>query len=181
MEEQVAYGVSSHQRVISPWPSDFKFNAGPKVARREVLLRERTGLMDGAAPHYDPVEEWRGAQIEILPQELLVHLERRFGVAPDGELQSGIQNDARASQPEDRRGAHAENRVVGIAMNDSQLVGNRDGAFVVPHAEEAGDRHEVPGMIAEGGSKIGLLRRTRRRRSAEKFVVHLVERCIFKD
>src|SRR6516225_7977594 len=82
MKEQVAHRIPGDERVLPPRPSYFKFQAGAKIARAEVLISKRTGFMDRAAADRKPVEERRGVQIQILPEEVLVHLHRRPSVAP---------------------------------------------------------------------------------------------------
>src|SRR5436309_844490 len=108
----------------------------------QVLLRKWPGFMDGAAAQGDPVEEGRGVQVQELAEELLVHVEGRIHIAPDGELQAWIQHDVRIAHPQYRLHAYVEDCVISVALHNLQLVGQREGPTDVPFAKVTCDGQE---------------------------------------
>ena len=64
----------------------------------------------------------------------------------------------RIAQPQHRGNAHVEDRVIGVAMDDLHLAGNRNGATRIPLTEIAVDRQKVLRMIMEGAAHLRLQR-----------------------
>src|SRR5947209_20548150 len=101
-EEEIAHGVTRDERIMPPRPSDFELQACTQITGVQILFREWPGFMNGRAAHGNPVEEGRGVQVQELAKELLVHVERRIGVAADSELQTGIEHDMRIAHAQYR-------------------------------------------------------------------------------
>src|SRR5437660_5882804 len=143
-----------------------------------MLCREWPGFTNGRAAHGNPVEEGRGVQVQELAKELLVHVERRIGVAADSELQTGIEHDMRIAHAQYRLHAYVEDRVIGVALHDLRHVGERECSPDIALAEISADGQEVSGMITEGAPCLGLQQRTWRSIPTEQPGIHLVQRGV---
>src|SRR5215469_14615836 len=182
-KEEIANAIAGNKSSAPPWPADLKFQGGAQIARVQMLVREWTRFMNGAATHGEPVEEWRTAHIEELAEEVLVQLHRRFSIPPQSEFNPGIENDASITQMHDRGYPYVENGVVGIAVHDSQLAGNRERAAEIAFPKITADRDEILWTVPERATDLDYLLRTRWRRSSstEEPVVQFVDGGVFED
>src|SRR5262245_52140113 len=95
--------------------------------------------MNGVTAYGEPVEEWRGAQVEILAEEVLVQLDGRFRVPPDSELKTGRENDVGVAQALYGCSAEVEYRVKCVAANRLNLVRDKRRTLVIGLVEETID------------------------------------------
>src|SRR3954471_7414833 len=94
--------VPGDQRSLAPGMADLKFDGSGEVARVQVLFGEWAGLMKQAAGNRNPVGERPGVEIQELPDQVLIQLDWRTRVAPNGELHSGIKTDWSSEYVENR-------------------------------------------------------------------------------
>src|ERR1044071_2239404 len=151
-EQEIAHGITGDQRVAAPGTPHLELQARAQVSGLQVWQSKRSGLVDRASAHDQPVEKRRSVQIQELAEELLVHLNRRFRVSPDGKFEAGIEHDVRVAQMQDRRDSYVEHRVIGVSIYDQRLTGNGDGAAIVADAHVPVDGQEVSMMVTEGAA-----------------------------
>jgi len=85
----------------------------------QVLIGEGSSFADGAAIDRNPVIKRAGRKIQELFKQVLAHVHRRNGVAPDGVLQASVEGDGVRPEVQDRGHAPVEKSVVGVAvLND---------------------------------------------------------------
>src|SRR5690348_10754053 len=75
-EEHVAGFVTGQERGPSPRTSDLKFDSACGIARMKMLLRIRPGFSNSAAADRDPVSKRTCIQVQVLAEQILVHVDR---------------------------------------------------------------------------------------------------------
>src|SRR5437868_13663367 len=114
-----------------------------------MLIGIRSCLMDALSIHRNPTKERTCRKVEKLPEQVLIHEERRKRISPDRVLNSIIQCDGVRSEMDHWADPDVEHCVIGIpALND---VCARKQQAAASHAltGESGDDRQVAQMQAK--------------------------------
>src|SRR5439155_23528964 len=118
------------ERRLAPRPADLEFESPRELTRVQALFREWPSLVNQAAVEGYPICKRASVKIKKLPEEILVQLDGRAGIAPECELDSGIQADRCTKQVEYGIYSAVDTRVISVATlhNDGAPLLRCDGA-----------------------------------------------------
>src|SRR5215470_5858870 len=119
-EQNVAPLITGQKRRFPPRPPHFELERCRKLARMQVLFCKWSSLMKRAAVDRNPVAEGSRIQIHKLPEQVLIQLYRRRGIAADGELNPRVHRDRRAEKMKYRTDPTVESRVIGVPILDQR-------------------------------------------------------------
>src|SRR5205814_2949683 len=84
-KQNVAALVSRQQCGLGPRPSHLEVKRAGDLARVQALLCEWSSLMNQTAGGRNPICKRAGIEIKKLPEQVLIQLNWRRGITPDGE------------------------------------------------------------------------------------------------
>src|SRR5262249_2234307 len=98
------------------------------LARMQVLFGKWSSLMKRTAADRNPVGKGSCVQIHKLPEQVLIQLYRRRGIAADGELYARVSGNRRAKKMKNRTDSTVESRVIRISILDQRGATRRHRA-----------------------------------------------------
>src|SRR5580692_11581747 len=130
----------------------------------KIALSEWAGFANNIAAGGKRIKNRARIHVDKPPEQVLVHLNGRFGVAADRSLNAAVEGQNVRAQVDRRVQAEVNCRVGRIAVDDGIDRGDRDRSPLISQLEEAARRGQMAEVEMKGAGPLGLQGRTRQRK-----------------
>ena len=139
-EQKIAGRITGDEGSFSPRTSQDEIESAGEIPRVQVLLEKWSCFADHMSIEQQPIAERTGGDIQILPEQVLIHFDRRDGVATQRELEAGGDGEMYITQPPDWADSAVEYRIVRVAPLNEEFAGKRKRTAGVTLGEKPVDR-----------------------------------------